>query len=75
MQTKVIIEGIAILVFCLGYIIASISRSKIDALFNEQERRTKIGINPEVYKSLSIMAFGLSIGCIAVGIIIGLIIS
>lgn len=71
MQTKVIIEIVSALVFCVSYLIATISRSKINALFDEQERRTKIGTNPEIYKYIAIMLFAVSIGCVAIGIIIG----
>lgn len=71
MQTKVIVEIVSVLVFCVSYLIATLSRSKINALFDEQERRTKIGINPEIYKYIAIMLFAVSIGCIAIGIIIG----
>lgn len=71
MQTKVIIEIVSALVFCVSYLIATISRSKINALFDEQERRAKIGTNPEIYKYIAIMLFAVSIGCVAIGIIIG----
>lgn len=71
MQTKVIIEIVSALVFCVTYLIATISRGKINALFEEQERRAKIATNPEFYKYIAIMLFAVSIGCVAIGIIIG----
>ena len=66
------IEIIAILVFCIGFILATIFRAKTDAIIQEFERITKRCLTPDFNKYQSLAYISIVLGSIAAGVILGL---
>ena len=65
---------IAILIFGLGYVLATIFRSKTDAIINEFERLTKHCITPDFYKYQALTFISVVLSSIAIGVLIMLIV-
>ena len=65
---------IILLIFSIGFILASIFQAKTDAIVHEFERITKRCITPDFNKYQTLTTISVMLGSIALGIIFGLII-
>ena len=65
---------IILLIFALGFILASIFQAKTDAIIKEFERTTKRCITPDFNTYQALTSISVMVGSIAIGIILGLII-
>lgn len=63
---------IILLIFCLGFILASIFQAKTDAIVHDFERITKRCITPDFNKYQTLTTISVMLGSIAVGIMVGL---
>ena len=66
------IEIIAIIVFSVCYVLATIFRAKTDAMIHEFERITKRCLTPDFNKYQSLAYISIVLGSIAAGVILGL---
>lgn len=63
---------IILLIFCIGFILASIFQAKTDAIIHEFERITKRCITPDFNKYQTLTYITVMLGSIAAGIMVGL---
>ena len=63
---------IIVLIFCIGFILASIFQAKTDAIIHEFERITKRCITPDFNKYQTLTYISVMLGSVAVGIMLGL---
>lgn len=66
------LEIIAILVFSITFVLATIFRAKSDAIIQEFERVTKRCMTPDFYKYQTLTYISVMLGSVAVGIILSL---
>ena len=66
------LEIIAIIVFSVCYILATISRAKTDAIIYEFERIARRCITPDFNKYQTLTYISVMLGSVAVGIMLGL---
>ena len=63
---------IILLIFCIGFILASIFQAKTDAIVHEFERISRRCINPDFNKYQTLTNISFILGSVAAGIIVGL---
>lgn len=63
------LEIIAIIVFSVCYVLATIFRAKTDAIIHEFERITKRCITPDFNKYQSLTYISIMLGSIAIGVL------
>ena len=66
------LQLIILLIFCIGFILASIFQAKTDASIHEFERITKRCMTPDFNKYQTLTYISVMLGSVAVGIMIGL---
>jgi len=66
------LQLIILLTFCIGFILATIFRTKSDAIIQEFERVTKRCMTPDFYKYQTLTYISVMLGSVAVGIILSL---
>ena len=63
---------IILLIFGIGFILASIFQAKTDAIVHEFEHTTKRCINPDFNKYQTLTSISVMLGSVAAGIMLGL---
>jgi len=68
------LEIIAIIIFSVCYVLATIFRAKTDSIIQEFERVTKRCMTPNFYKYQSFTYISIMLGSIAIGVLFMLIV-
>ena len=66
------LQLIILLIFCIGFILASFFQAKTDAIVHEFERITRRCITPDFNKYQTLTYITVMLGSVAAGIMVGL---